>query len=58
MKLTFIMYQMVLFVYKTSLIKFKIQNEVLRNKILWIVMNFFFAVNIRENIKYAVEPQY
>jgi len=34
MKLTLIMYQMELFIYKTNLLKLKIQNEVLRNRIL------------------------
>jgi len=58
MKLTLIMYQMELFIYKTNLLKLKIQNEVLRNRILWIVMIFCcFAVNIKENIKNAAEPQ-
>jgi len=59
MKLTIIMYQMKLFIYKTNLLKLKIKNEVLRSRILWIVMIFcYFAVNIKENIKYATEPQY
>jgi len=59
MKLTHIMYQIVLFIYKTNLFKLKIQKEILRNRVLWIIMIFcYFVVKIKENIKYAAEPQY